>query len=96
MFVGIVFDLVSFGSIVNNTDNIFDQTVLSLAIIEYPNIDIAKYLLRKGARLKGSKQLPVVIGKDFWSFSIYLIFSLKLPEKLAQIQTLEWNTVENF
>lgn len=53
----------AFGAEVNDITNVFDQTALSLAVIDHPNLDIAKFLLRKGAKILGSNDWPMILGR---------------------------------
>lgn len=76
--IGLVYDLVWFGSQVKNTNNAFEQTALSLAVIEYPNADIAKFLLRKGARQE---------NKDF-TIALEAALNCNTEKRLEVFETL--------
>lgn len=55
--------MVYLGAEVDDTSNVFGQTVLSLAVIEYPNAQIANFLLRKGAQETVHRDMPIILGK---------------------------------
>ncbi|XP_072392588.1 putative ankyrin repeat protein YahD isoform X2 [Diabrotica undecimpunctata] len=58
--MGIVFDLVCNGAEIN-VPNVFDVTPLSICVIDYPSMPIAKYLMRKGAFRQGCKLFPLLL-----------------------------------
>ncbi|XP_028131363.1 serine/threonine-protein phosphatase 6 regulatory ankyrin repeat subunit C isoform X2 [Diabrotica virgifera virgifera] len=58
--MGIVFDLVNNGAEIN-APNVFDVTPLSVCVIDYPSMPIAKFLMRKGAFKQGCKRFPLLL-----------------------------------
>ncbi|XP_056630728.1 putative ankyrin repeat protein RF_0381 [Diorhabda sublineata] len=58
--MGIVFDLVQHGAIVN-VRNVFDSTPLSISVTDHPSLPIAKYILKKGAYKHGNKEFPLLL-----------------------------------
>lgn len=59
--MGLVFDLIGHGANINDCVSVFDVTPLSIAVIDQPSMPIAKFLLRKGAKLHEQKEFPLFL-----------------------------------